>query len=312
MTGMAASRELFRRRGLPMLERRFPDLIHRVAAGLVGEGSECFGFDDDLSHDHDWQPGFCLWLNDDDFNTASTAVQRAYVEALHPMRNCSAPDGEASTRRGVFATGAFFFRFLNRSTPPETNADWLKLPEEYLAVCTNGEIFHDPLGEFSDFRSKLLDFYPQDIRLKRIVARCVTLAQDGQYNYPRCLERNETVAANHALARFIHAACSLVHLLHRRYKPFYKWMHRSLGRLPAPGPEVADHLDRLADPQGEAGQGSRDERRDRVETVAEILVRTMRRMDVSDSSSGFLLKHAVVIRERIADPTVRRLPLGSG
>lgn len=312
MTGMEAARLVFATRGLPMLEEHFPEYVGRVAGGLVGEGSECFGFDDDLSRDHDWQPGFCLWLSEKDHHTVADAMQREYKKEIHTIRNANAPGGEASTRRGVFATGAFFFRFLHRDTPPGKAADWMHLPEEYLAVCTNGEVFYDPLGEFTAFRERLRDHYPRDVLLKKIAARCMTLAQDGQYNFPRSLERGEVVAANHALARFIHAACSLVHLLHRRYKPFYKWMHRSLKDLPAPGPRVAEHLEQLV----EIRTGDRDvqirERRDRVETVAEILAAALMDNGISDSGSTFLLKHAAVIRERIEDPAIRRLPLGTG
>jgi hypothetical protein len=312
MNGMAAGRELFQRLGRPMLERRFPGCVERVAAGLVGEGSECFGYDDNLSRDHDWEPGFCLWLNDADYAVHGAAMHSAYENEVIASKMKSAPGDESPSRRGVFATGAFYSRFLNRDTPPQSNADWLKLPEEYLAVCSNGEVFVDSLGEFSTFRKRLLEFYPRDVWLKKIAARCLSLAQDGQYNYPRCRQRGETVAANHALARFIHAACSLVHLMHHRYKPFYKWMHRSLLELPAPGPEVGDHLASLA------GAGSDEEeiqfrkQRDRIETVAEILALAMRKQGICDSSSTFLLKHAVVVQDRITDPAVRRLPLGTG
>ena len=54
----------YRSIGHPMIRERFADCEDRLAVGLVGPGSECFGFDDELSHDHDWGPAFCLWLTD--------------------------------------------------------------------------------------------------------------------------------------------------------------------------------------------------------------------------------------------------------
>ena len=56
MNGLELSRAFFEECGMPMLTEQFSDLMPFLAAGLFGSGSECFGYDDDVSRDHDFEP----------------------------------------------------------------------------------------------------------------------------------------------------------------------------------------------------------------------------------------------------------------
>ncbi|MBQ9562362.1 MAG: hypothetical protein IJU99_02815, partial [Lachnospiraceae bacterium] len=62
MNGLELSRAYFEAFGRQMLEEQFPELLPHLAAGLFGSGSECFGFVDEVSRDHDFEPGFCIFL----------------------------------------------------------------------------------------------------------------------------------------------------------------------------------------------------------------------------------------------------------
>ena len=80
------------------------------------------------------------------------------------------------------------------------------------------------------------------MRRKKIAARCMIMAQAGQYNLPRCLQRGDLVAAMLAAARFSEAALSMAFLLSRRYMPFYKWAGRAAEDLPVLGRSTVDTL----------------------------------------------------------------------
>ena len=62
MKGIELSRGFYIEYGMPMLKKSFPELLDKIAVGLVGHGSECFGFDDDISKEHDFSAGLCIWL----------------------------------------------------------------------------------------------------------------------------------------------------------------------------------------------------------------------------------------------------------
>ncbi len=42
-----------------MIAGKFQAYESRIAVGLVGKGSDCFGFDDVLSQDHDFGTALC-------------------------------------------------------------------------------------------------------------------------------------------------------------------------------------------------------------------------------------------------------------
>ena len=145
MKGLELSRALFDECLRPLLEREAPQLLPLIAAGLVGEGSECFGFDDERSQDHDWGASLCLWLPDDSPENAFGTLDS--LLAGLPERFRGVPlRVHAPGRTGVFRVGAFYRSLIGRADAPESAEDWIAVPEPSLAAATNGAVFYDGAG----------------------------------------------------------------------------------------------------------------------------------------------------------------------
>lgn len=299
MKGLELSRRYWEEVGRPAFEVAFPEVLERAAVGLVGEGSECFGFDDEISRDHDWGPGFCLWLTKEDllrWGERAALVYRSLPREFLGFRRLN--EGHLSAGRvGVLEINYFYQRYLGPAVPPQTLRDWRRLPEEGLSTATNGEVFQDPLGTFSALREALLSYFPEDIRRKKIATRCALAAQSGQYNYPRCLRRGDPVPAALALSQFIGHVQAIVFLLNRRYRPYYKWAQRAMSQLPILGGDIAPMLESLAT-GGPDAQGT-------VEAICALLIQEMTRQELTACPSDFLLPHAEDILSRISDPELR-------
>ena len=147
MKGLDLAEQYFYEHGKPMLQNHFGEEMHRVAAGLVGPGSECYGFDDQWSRDHDWGPGFCLWVDHAAFLEFGNKLQAAY-EGLpqhykgYGPRQSSPGEGH---RVGVIEIERFYQAYTGLDHPPETDQEWIRIPDESLSVCSNGKVFLDSL-----------------------------------------------------------------------------------------------------------------------------------------------------------------------
>ena len=296
MKGLELARVSFERVGLPVLEREVPHLLPRMAFGLAGEGSECFGFDDALSGDHDWGAGFCIWLEEEDYLQFGEEIQRIYdrldwAGAGLPVRR-EQPQGVG--RVGAISIQRWYQRYTACPEGPEELWQWRRVPEDFLATATNGQVFRDPVGKFTAIRTRLLEFYPEDLRLKKMAARAAAMAKSGQYNYPRCVSRGEQVAARLALADFTKAAMSMAYLLERRYMPYYKWAHRGMEDLNLlPGrSEKRERRD------GPLGQGL-------VEEICRDVSAELVRQGLWDGRNEFLLDGCPQLMARIKDPELR-------
>lgn len=304
MNGIELSRAYYERFGKPMLAESFPELLPLIAVGVCGSGSECFGYDDDVSRDHDFEPGFMIFLPGEDVVDRRTAflLERAYAslpkEFEGAKRQLVNPVGGA--RRGVFRTSEFFADKVGSATGEFSVGEWLTVPDYARAEATNGEIFEDNLGEVSAVRRRILDM-PEDVRLKRLAGNTITMAQSGQYNYPRCLSHGESGAAQLALSEFVRSALATCFLLSKRPMPFYKWSFRALRELPdfcaiAPSLEYlisSDNSSQNAQKKSEA-----------VDAICRAVSDSVAKQGIAPADAE-LERLAYAINSAISDPNVR-------
>ena len=168
MKGLEEAKALYESKGREMIRSLFPAYEGRIAVGLAGHGSECFGFDDELSRDHDFVPGFCLWLTDGDDLAVGARLAHAYRELVTPGTAERSAMGEK--KLGVLRTSDFYRRYTGCSGAPESPEHWLSLPSWALAEATNGEVWRDDLGEFSAIRETLLHGMPEDVTGQEITS----------------------------------------------------------------------------------------------------------------------------------------------
>ncbi|GGI14025.1 hypothetical protein GCM10007377_08870 [Galliscardovia ingluviei] len=337
MSGLALARAYWIEYGKVLLDA-FPALQGRVAVGLVGHGSECYGFDDEYSHDHDFGPRFCMWLTDEDYQQYGEQLEQAYRALPHEFMGYALSDDArtprslgAGRRDGVFAIGDFFESITGyRSAPssdPQQAHQWLLLDEATLAAATNGEIFADPLGAFSSTRQGFKNM-PDDVRLALISRRLGMMSQAGQYNLPRMLKRHDGAAAWLALREFVQACSSLVFLINQPitvgYLPYYKWQFAALRklsrRMASRLPQVCEQLEslmRLSSAAcfggvgfGEGGKGAEpaiEQITSCIDSICSAVVDELLTEGLTRSQETFLEWQRPYIEEHITNPWLRSL-----
>ena len=238
--------EFYRQYGSPMIHENFPEYEGRIAVGLVGEGSDCFGYDDEISRDHDFGLGFCMWLHAADYAKIGEKLENLYRNLLAGKGEEFARriwGGEAAgykprfdSRRGVFEITRFYKNILRVPIDDEEELligeNMYHAEERFLATAVNGRVFRDDDRAFSLARERLLKFYPEKQRRLKIAQSLHLFSHGGQSNYPRMMARKDYVAARLALDLTIENALHLAYLLNKVYMPYYKWQRKGLNDLP--------------------------------------------------------------------------------
>ncbi|MDO4913499.1 MAG: DUF4037 domain-containing protein [Bifidobacteriaceae bacterium] len=336
ISGLELSQEYWETYGKHLIEEKYSKYASRIAAGLIGHGSECYGFDDVYSEDHDFGAGFCIWLDNDDYAAIGTQLQADYdalpQEFKGYSRQTKTPRAQGALKRvGVFNVEDFFTQITGFATAPEqhNHAAWLMLDEPTLAAATNGKIFYDPYGLVSKTRQSFKNM-PDDVKLSLISRRLGMISQAGQYNFPRMLQREDGSAALLCLQEFTQATASLIFLINQPisvgYLPYYKWQFAALrqlsSRIATRLADITPMLERILQIAsaacfggagfGEGGKGAQpaqEEINKLIAQVCEKIVRELQRDSLTTLQENFLEWHRPYVEEHIVstDPCLHSL-----
>ena len=305
MKGLEICRKYYEEYGADMIRGQFGEIESEICVGMFGSGSECFGFDDDISRDHDFEAGFRILLPDESVVDRKTAfaLERAYAKL--PKTFCGIERGKVSavggSRYGVMRTSDFLIEKVGRADGLISGNEWFTVPETMLAEATNGEIFKDDSGTFSAIRA-YLSTYPQDVKLKKLAGNLLMAAQAGQYNYMRSVKRGERAGAQLCAIGFVEYVMNAVFLLNDRYRPYYKWAFRAFSTLPILS-ELYGPLEYLitSDNSDETAKTKAMV----IEDVSGLVIEQLKVFGFTDATCGDLEKHAYSVNDRIEDPILR-------
>jgi len=249
ITGLELCRRYYEEYGRPMIAEKFRAYEAFIAVGLVGKGSDCFGFDDTLSQDHDYGPRFVMWVTKKVYGEIGEELQEAYDELPKSFMGIDRIETfHGKDRCGVMIIEDFYKNLLGSNLvgmldhnsgggasgkeSMETIKSWLAVHDYALAAAVNGEVFRDDEGIFTKYRNMLMEYYPKAVWYRKIAQTCALFSQNGQYNLPRMRMRGQVVAAELAKAECAKQAMKLYYLLNRKYAPHDKWLFKGMPENP--------------------------------------------------------------------------------
>lgn len=299
MSGIELSKEYYETYGKKMIHDKFSEYEDKIATGLVGEGSECYMYDDEYSTDHDFGPDFCMFVTEDTYDKIGEELTKAYNELpdeINGVKRNTLASGQG--RRGVQIISHFYKKFIG--TDDVSKIDYSSVKDYALSACTNGEVFRDDEGIFSYIRVELKKGYKESIRYMKIAEEAALFSQCAQYNYFRMLDREDELSAQLLLNDGMKHAMKLYHLICNKYAPHDKWLYRSTKELEG-GKAIALCIDQILN-QFITKTDKRD-LKDAIEYLAKTLAETMYDKNIISDIEPYLDYHTeeLLIKAQIAD-----------
>ena len=266
------SHQFFEQVVKPILAEKFPQETAQTAFGVFGYGSEALKLDDEFSRDHHWGLRIDALMPDDIFRSQRAEIMQVLTANLpDTFQGHSLREGHVSgAGLAPDSLQAFLTRTVGIDRPPETYREWLNLPEEDVMPIINGEVWHDPAGQFTTIRNTFNNYYPEPVRLRRIAHWCRYFSGMGTYALKRAVLRSNEFYAATAFGKAIRWGVQLAFMLDKQYYPYDKWLmafFEQLPRLYGPLGPLTEEAVRCSTPW--------DRKLDLLDQMADILDRTM-------------------------------------
>lgn len=235
----------------PILDDAMPAL--QYCAALIGPGSEVYGFDTEMSMDHDWGLRLFLFLDERDasesdvisallgnrlpltwdgfpvaietLTTTSTVRKMESKDAARPLKHHVTP-----ITLSKFCQAQLAYDF---TAEPPSAAQWLSIPSHALREMVCGQVYHDPLGRIAELR-RTLTWYPQDVYLYMLAAGCQRIGQESHL-MPRAGYAGSELGSAIIASRLVRDIMNLCFLLEKQYAPYAKWFGAGFNRLKCSG-----------------------------------------------------------------------------
>lgn len=268
----------------------------KIGVGITGYGSECFGFDDEYSYDHDCNVRLFLFVDKETLFAIGNQLQSEYENQLERFYKDYNIKINASLNinkvDGVVETKSYYTNILELDHLPVTDEEWYSVKEEKLAMASNGVIFTNNNCQVTDIRKYLSDYYNDTVWLTRIANEMYLYSQSAQYNYSRMKLREEYVASKMSIAMGMEHCMKLVYLLNRTYAPYYKWLRKGLEKLPVLS-EIGDILDTIAINEDVAASN--------FELIAKLIVKEMNKMGIIEGKDTYLDHYTGAILQKVRE-----------
>lgn len=213
--------------GLPAVEREFSALVDNTAAGCFALGSACH------------QTAFHIYLTQEDFDSFGSSLQNL-LNSL--PRDYDGVRFEQTAR--IFSIDSFYLEATSGrfAAAPKSAADWLRIPEHRLFDLVHGQIFYDPLGEFTERHREFTAYYPDDAWRFKLSRSLYEFGEYGQIILPESLAAGDYFTAEIAWWRFASAAMRLGFNLAREYAPSESILYKEFSKLAYFSKSVVDLL----------------------------------------------------------------------
>lgn len=316
LKGMKLSKdyyEMFGKKAFHKQTKEHKIELSEITFAKVGEGSECFGLDDCLSRDHDFGPGFCVFVTRKQYEEYGLLFEKIYDGLPEHFRGFSKPKMlKGAPRNGVIVIEDFFGRILSLDKEEteylmkyHTLQDevWLRLDDWQLRTVTNGEIFDGEDTTFGGMYHNLKKGYPEAIWKRKLAQLLGTICQTGQYNYQRLMLRGDIYGAKLMLHQFCAGVVRFLYFINKQYAPHDKWLMKEAESLEK-GQEVLRLVKELMSNQPDEaiynhsdlvewiGKTNKEDKiLDRINQIAKIITELLKNEGLTESEDIYLECH---------------------